>query len=189
MSRFIMTPSEAAGLSPVRVGDSRMLGSSHGRGEIRLPRTPYPRELLSDFRLNPKVEALFLNAVGRALTMSLNHPDTAPRVLTNNILQERVKMCYAYAVILRRDKKWSLFKVCDNLPQALLGGIMNGRRPEDFAEASVGDGKAWAKDGTGNPELAEVVRREMAKDRDISPGDTLDEQMQETVKDIEKMEE
>lgn len=177
MARMIMTPAEAAGRAPVRIAPS-IMGSA--TGEMRVPPVRMPPSLIRDFRENPNAWPMFEQAVAKAITMSVNHPDTRPRVLASSILEERLRMCHNYAVLMRRAVKppWTLRKICDQLPLMLIGGIKAGRRPEDLAIEEVGDTTAWAKDGHGNPE-------EMIVSDGNVEGD-LPEELEETVQDIEE---
>jgi len=112
--------------------------------QIRIPAIAIPAPLRRDLDVNPHLIPTFYQSVGKAITLSLQHPQTKPRILTDEVLRERAETCYGVLILLRRDLKWPLRKCFDVLPNQLVNAIVRGTRPEDEATQTTGD-TAWTR--------------------------------------------
>ena len=131
-------------------------------GQIRIPAIEIPKPLHDDLTVNPHLVPQFRAAVGKALSTSLQHPLTRPRILSAEVLRERAETCYGVLVILRRDMKWPLKKCFDVLPQQFMHALLRGTRAEDEALTRA-DGSAWNR---GAPAGQVELNKRAAQDED-----------------------
>lgn len=131
-------------------------------GQIRIPAIEIPAPLRDDLVVNPKLVPNFYQAVQKALTISLQHPETKPTILSQGVLRERAETCYGVLVILRRELKWPLRKCFDVLPQQFMHALLRGSRAEDEATHRA-DGSAWSR---GAPAKQVEMNKRSAQDAD-----------------------
>jgi hypothetical protein len=111
--------------------------------------------LREDLAINQKVIPIYIASVVRSVQESLNHPDTKPRVLTKDIVNERIALAHDLLLNMRQEHLWALRRCCDVLPEKLLDVLRRGEKVEDVVE-EAGDRPVWVRDG-GRPQEAYVV--------------------------------
>ena len=170
-SKLILTPEEfrqakAQGL----IAPPAATMNAHHADTIRAQIPPPPRALQEDLAVNQHMIPRYKAAVQRALETSFACPETAVRMMSASVLSERVELCHNFIVLMRRQKGWTLRKCFDILPEALVGALAAGRRPEDYAvdahdrgdrspqpEGSECRGEMYVPDG-GKPQVVSLDR-------------------------------
>lgn len=113
-----------------------------------------PRPLQEDLELNPRLFPRYVEAVKKAMQVSLNHPLTKPRVLTQAVLKERLQLCHKALLLMREEQGMALKHCFDLLPEKFVDGLIRDERAEDLAErgrrseTDLGDGvtgESWGK--------------------------------------------
>lgn len=121
-------------------------GQERALGQIRVPVVEPPAFLCRDLEINPQLSPLFYQSVGEAVTQSMNSPETSPRVLSGDVLRQRVQMCYDILEVMRRDLKMPLRRCFDTLGKTLCDSLKAGIAGGDLAEEGMRMGKtSWTR--------------------------------------------
>lgn len=134
-----------------------------------------PQALIEDLEVNPHLFKKYVDSVRTAVQLSLNHPVTKPRILSESALKERLAMCHRALVIMREELGMSLHQAFDRLPQFFVDALLRGQRVEDMAaavqrraseiEGGV-TGETWKKDGEERVFIADT-KEDLAPQTDL----------------------
>jgi len=113
-----------------------------------------PKPLQDDLELNPKLFPKYVEAVKKAIQLSLNHPLTKPRVLTVAVMKERLQACHKALLVMREEQGMALTHCFGMLPEKFIDALIRDERAEDLAdqgrrkETDLGDGvtgESWSR--------------------------------------------
>jgi hypothetical protein len=112
----------------------------------------YHPELVEDLRINQKVIPIYIAQVIKAVQNSCNHPDTKPRIVTKQLIKERIDLCHNLLMMMRQEMYWALRRCCEALPETLIEVLRQGRKEEDVVK-DKDDRPTWVRE---NPEPREA---------------------------------
>jgi hypothetical protein len=109
-----------------------------------------PKHLHEPLRVNPHLLSRLKTAVAQSVIVSLQTVDTAPRILSESIVQERVNMCMDILEVGYYELGISLTHLLDALEDTLMWSLRGG--PSSYEEHAVAHSEAgsWGVKGEEN---------------------------------------